>query len=201
VHKQLYVYGARSFSVRRSTGELVFDSGDQLERLTAPFPGGPAPAPPLVAGPPVPSAPAATCPRSAAASPAPPATTPFNSNGEEANSFDTRSDNKGPEPEGVALGEHFGHTYAFVGLERTGGVVVYDVTRPTAPTFETYVNRRDFNQPLTVGDAPNPLAGDLGPEGLVFVPWWQSPTFRPLLVVSNEVSGTTTVYSVRAFPF
>ena len=116
------------------------------------------------------------------------------------NSFDTRS-NKGPEPEGVAIGEHFGHTHAFVGLERTGGVAVYDVGKPTAPEFETYVNPRDFNQPLTVGGAPNPLAGDLGPEGLAFIPFRQSPTFRPLLVVSNEVSGTTTVYELRAFPF
>jgi 2',3'-cyclic-nucleotide 2'-phosphodiesterase / 3'-nucleotidase / 5'-nucleotidase len=201
VHKRLFVYGARSFSIWRAPGELVFDSGDQLERITAPFPGGPAPAPPLVQNAPVPPAPAATCPRTAAAAPAPPLTTPFNSNSEEGNSFDTRSDNKGPEPEGVAIGQHFGHTYAFVGLERTGGVAVYDVGKPTAPEFETYVNPRDFNQPLTVGGAPNPLAGDVGPEGLTFIPFWQSPTFRPLVVVSNEVSGTTTVYELRAFPF
>jgi hypothetical protein len=96
LHTQLFVYGARSFSIWRDSGSLVFDSGDHLERITSTFPGGPAPAPPLIQQPPVPTAPASTCPRTAAASPAPPATTPFNSNGEEANSFDTRSDNKGP---------------------------------------------------------------------------------------------------------
>lgn len=201
VHEQLFVYGARSFSIWRSSGQQVFDSGDQLERITSTLPGGPAPAPPLVLAPPVPPAPASTCPRTAAASPAPPASTPFNSNSEEESSFDTRSDNKGPEPEGVAVGEHFGHTYAFVGLERTGGVAVYDVSKPTDPEFETYVNPRDFNQPLTVAGAPNPLAGDVGPEGLAFIPFWQSPTLRPLLVVANEVSGTTTVYQLRASPF
>jgi 2',3'-cyclic-nucleotide 2'-phosphodiesterase / 3'-nucleotidase / 5'-nucleotidase len=196
VSTQLFVYGARSFSIWRESGALIFDSGDQLERITSTFPGGPAPAPPLVQQPPVPAAPASSCPRTAGASPAPPATTPFNSNSEEANSFDTRSDNKGPEPEGVVVGEHFGKAYAFIGLERTGGIVVYDVSDPAEPEFATYVNPRDFNQPLTVDGAPNPAAGDLGPEGLTFIPFWQSPTLRPLLVVANEISGTTTVYEL-----
>jgi hypothetical protein len=195
-HTRLFVYGARSFSVWSDSGTQVFDSADQLERITAAFPGGPAPAPPLVLHSPLPAAPPATCPRTTAASPAPPVTTPFNSNHEEGNSFDTRSDNKGPEPEGLVLGTHLGRTYAFIGLERVSGIVVYDVTDPTRPVFKTYVNNRDFNQPVSQGGAPNPAARDLGPEGLAFIPFWQSPTFRPLLVVSNEVSGTTTVYEL-----
>jgi hypothetical protein len=195
-HTGLFVYGARSFSVWSDSGTQVFDSADQLERITAAFPGGPAPAPPLVLQPPVPAGPPATCPRSAAASPALPVTTPFNSNHEEGNSFDTRSDNKGPEPEGLVLGTHLGRTYAFIGLERVSGIAVYDVTDPTRPVFETYVNNRDFNQPVSQDGAPNPAARDLGPEGLAFIPFWQSPTFGPLLVVSNEVSGTTTVYEL-----
>ncbi len=197
VYDRLFVYGARSISIWSSRGDQVFDSGDQLERIAASFPGGPAPAPPLVLQPPVPAAPAATCPRAAAASPVPPLTTPFNSNHEEGNSFDTRSDNKGPEPEGVVLGQHHGRTYAFIGLERLSGVVAYDVTNPEEPAFKTYVNPRDFNQPVSIAGAPNPAAGDVGPEGLTFIPESQSPTFLPLLVVSNEVSGTTTVYEVR----
>jgi hypothetical protein len=56
--------------------------------------------------------------------------------------FDSRSDNKGPEPEGVALGRLGAKTFAFVGLERIGGVIVYDVTTPATPTFVTYVNTR-----------------------------------------------------------
>ncbi len=95
------------------------------------------------------------------------------------------------------VGELLGRNYAFIGLERLSGVVAYDVTDPDEPAFETYVNPRDFNQPVSIAGAPNPAAGDLGPEGLTFIPSWQSPTFRPLLVVSNEVSGTTTVYEVR----
>jgi 2',3'-cyclic-nucleotide 2'-phosphodiesterase / 3'-nucleotidase / 5'-nucleotidase len=48
------------------------------------------------------------------------------------------------------------------------------VRDPAEPEFATYVNPRDFNQPLTVDGAPNPAAGDLGPEGLTFIPFWQS---------------------------
>jgi hypothetical protein len=75
--------------------------------------------------------------------------------------------------------------------------VAYDVTDPQEPGFETYVNPRDFNQPVSIAGAPNPAAGDLWPEGLTFIPSLQSPTFWLLLVVPSEVSGTTTVYEVR----
>lgn len=161
------------------------------------------PTPPLVQGPPVPTAPTPTCPRLASASPAPPASTPFNSNSEEAPSFDTRSDNKGPEPEGVVVGEHLGRTYAFVGLERVGGIVVYDVTKPASPRFQTYVNPRDFSAEYELPDEPGDIgaAGDVGPEGLAFIPFFQSPNGRALLVAANEVSGTTTVYQLTGFPF
>lgn len=42
-------------------------------------------------------------------------------NNAENDSFDNRSDNKRPEPEGVALGRIGRRTYAFIGLERVGG--------------------------------------------------------------------------------
>jgi hypothetical protein len=106
--------------------------------------------------------------------------------------FDSRSDNKGPEPEGLALGEVGDRTYAFVGLERIGGVMAYDITDPYAPVFMTYANNRDF----TVDPATAPAAGDLGPEGLIFIAAKDSPTRRPLLIVANEVSGTVTLYDV-----
>ena len=47
------------------------------------------------------------------------------------NNFDDRSDNKGPEPEGLAVGTIDGRSYVFVGLERTGGIAAYDITTPT----------------------------------------------------------------------
>lgn len=105
-----------------------------------------------------------------------------------------RSDNKGPEPEYVELGEVGDRTYAFVGLERISAIAVYDVTDPTAPEPVDYLYDRDFDAQL--GDDENPLAGDLGPEGLDFVPAADSPTRRPLLVVGNEVSGSTTIWEV-----
>jgi hypothetical protein len=109
------------------------------------------------------------------------------------NDPETRSDNKGPEPEGVALGELAGRTFAFIGLERIGGVMVYDVTNPQNARFVQYVNPRDFSKDP---ESELALAGDLGPEGLVFIPAEDSPNGSPLLVVGNEVSGTTTIYQI-----
>jgi len=107
------------------------------------------------------------------------------------NAKDNRSDDKGPEPEGVVVGKAFGKTYAFVGLERIGGIMVYEISDPFAPAFVTYVNNRDF----TV--APAAGAGkDLGPEGLAFIRAEDSPNGKPLLVVSNEISGTTTLFEI-----
>jgi|LGVF01.1.fsa_nt_gb hypothetical protein len=115
----------------------------------------------------------------------------FNSDNDENGSFDSRSDNKGPEPEGVAVGIIKGRHYAFICLERIGGIMVYDVTDPVTPVFVQYINNRDFS-----GDAEAGTAGDLGPEGLTFIPALDSPTGSPMLAVANEVSGTTTLFEI-----
>ena len=114
----------------------------------------------------------------------------FNANST-SNTFDTRSDDKGPEPEGVTVGQVGGRTLAFLGLERMGGVMVIDVSTPASPTLLSYVNPRDFTQ-----DVKTAAAGDLAPEGLAFVPAAQSPNGRAMLIVANETSGTTTLYDV-----
>jgi DNA-binding beta-propeller fold protein YncE len=117
----------------------------------------------------------------------------FNSTNDENDSFDNRSDDKGPEPEGLTVGLVDGRHYAFIGFERVGGIVVYDISNPVAPQFLQYINNRDFS-----GDAANGTAGDLGPEGLLFISPDESPIKQPLLIVTNEVSGTTTIYRIRA---
>ncbi len=121
----------------------------------------------------------------------------FNSTNDDNDSFDSRSDDKGPEPEGVTVGEIDGRTYAFIGLERIGGVLMVEVTNPYEPEILDYINYRDFSVDAQLPDgAANPLAGDLGPEGLSFIPACDSPNGHPLLVVGNEVSGTTTLFQI-----
>lgn len=118
--------------------------------------------------------------RSAAAFPA-----NFNSNSDE-NNFDNRSDNKGPEPEGVAVGKIDGRTYAFVGLERVGGAMMYDITNPAAPSFVQYLTNRDFSA--------NPVGPDSGPEIVRFVDTQHSPNGKPMVMISNEISGTVSLW-------
>jgi len=113
------------------------------------------------------------------------------------NTFDNRSDDKGPEPEGLAIGTLKGHQYAFVGLERVGGIMVFDVTNPAATSYVSYYNNRDFSAATEISGSSNPAAGDLGPEGMVFIDAKDSPNRKPLLVVGNEISGTTTIYQVN----
>jgi DNA-binding beta-propeller fold protein YncE len=108
------------------------------------------------------------------------------------NTFDDRSPSKGPEPEGIACGRAFQRTWAFIGLERIGGVMVYDVTNPLAPRFVEYANNRNF-----AGTFSFATAGDLGPEGVLFIEEGDSPNGEPLVVVGNEISGTTTIYQLN----
>lgn len=115
----------------------------------------------------------------------------FNATNDENGSFDDRSDNKGPEPEDVEIGVIAERSYAFIGLERIGGVMVFDISDPAAPVFVTYANNRDFS-----GDAAAGTAGDLGPEGLLFIPAASSPNGQNLLVVANEISGSTTIFQI-----
>jgi hypothetical protein len=122
----------------------------------------------------------------------------FNSTNDENGSFDNRSDDKGPEPEGLAIGDINGHTYAFIGLERVGGIMIYDITNPRRVKYIDYINYRNFTVDAQLGDgSTNPEVGDLGPEGIEFISAKNSPNSKPLLVVGNEVSGTTTIYEIN----
>lgn len=167
-YNDLYAFGTRGFSVWDTDGNPVFDSGSDFESITHD------------ANPDF-----------------------FNSNHSESN-LEGRSDDKGPEPENLAIGQVDGRTYAFIGLERVGGVMTYDITDPENATYAGYVNNRDFSvsveDELTDDEAANRAllskAGDLGPEGVEFIPAESSPNGRPLVAVGNEVSGTTTVFEV-----
>ena len=127
----------------------------------------------------------------------------FNADNDE-NGLDEESAASGPEPEGVAVGRVGGAQYAFIGVEEMGGVMVYEVTDPRDPTFVQYVDTRNFavdpEDDIDEGDAPADAAGDLGPEGLEFVPAAESPIDDPLLVVGFEVSGTTGIYRIATQP-
>lgn len=143
--------GARSFSIfNADTGEIIYDSGDAFERITAER-----------------------------------MPTLFNSDHEE-NKLKSRSRSKGPEPEGVALAAINGKTYAFISLERIGGVMAYNVTDPAQPTFVDYKNPRNTAA----------YGGDNGPEGIIYIPASDSGTGKAYVLVANEISGTISTYEL-----
>ncbi len=108
----------------------------------------------------------------------------FNASNSSSKLFKNRSDNKGPEPEGVTTAVIDGRTYAFITLERVGGFMAYDVTDPMNPEFIAYKNNR--------GDDGE----DLGPEGIIYIAADDSPNGKGLIVMANEKSATISVYNV-----
>jgi hypothetical protein len=161
----LFAFGARSFSIWTTGGKLVFDSGDDFEQITA------------------------------AAIP------DFFNTEDNNNEFDSRSDARGPEPEALAVGRIGPRQYAFVTLEQIGGIMAYDITNPHRPRFQVYINNRFFTddpddpfnsdvctEDTLFSDLPPVCeeAGDLGPEGIMFIPRSNSPIDAPLVVVTQE---------------
>lgn len=126
----------------------------------------------------------------------------FNSTNDNNQSGDDRSDDKGVEPEAIEVAEINGKHYAFIGLERQGGIMVYDVTQPKNASFISYLNNRDFTQPVCTkvdedgdcdNDTYNSKAGDLGPESIKHF----TRSGNHFIAVGNEVSGSTSVYRVE----
>jgi len=152
-YESLYAYGARSFTIWDSNGLVVFDSGDQIARVTASVHGN-----------------------------------AFNNN-EDENKGDTRSDDKGAEPEALTLGEVGDRLFAFVGLERMGAIMVFDITNPYDVKFQDYFYNRGLEPSADI-------TGDLAPEGMTFVPAAQSATNEALLIIGNEISGSIAVWEI-----
>lgn len=154
--EEIHVLGGRSFSIwDAATGQLVYNSGDILEQVTAAHP---------VYG------------------------EFFNaSNSEGSATLKNRSDDKGPEVEGVTTAEIDGNHYVFASMERIGGVSVFNVNNPAAPEYVTYVNNRTL-----AGSGP-----DLGAEGIIYISAAASPNGESLVILANEVSSTLSVYQIN----
>ncbi|MES2746908.1 MAG: choice-of-anchor I family protein [Bacteroidota bacterium] len=109
----------------------------------------------------------------------------FNADHED-NTAKGRSRAKGPEPEGVTVAQIGTETFAFISLERVGGVMVYNITDPNNAVFVDYKNSRSTSA----------YAGDHGPEGITYIKPENSPTANGYILVANEISGTITIFEV-----
>ncbi|WP_169312072.1 choice-of-anchor I family protein [Fluviicola taffensis] len=111
----------------------------------------------------------------------------FNASNSGAAVSKNRSDDKGPEPEGVATAIINGNHYLFVSLERVGGVMMFNVDVPSAPVFVGYYNNRNL-----VGVGP-----DLGAEGIIIIKKEDSPTGNDIVILANEVSSTLSIFDIN----
>ncbi|QFT98643.1 Hemolysin, chromosomal [Roseovarius sp. THAF8] len=149
----LHAYGSRSFTIFDLAGNVVFDSGDDFEQIIAENR--------------VPNA--------------------FNNDDFPSDDPDVidenRSDNKGPEPEAIEIGEVGGRTLAFIGLERDSGIMIYDISDPANAEFVDYIESTEF--------------GNVSPEVIDFIPAEESASGLAQIAVSYEVSGTTAVYDLE----
>ena len=137
-YEQKFSFGGRSITILDSLNNVVWDSGDLIDRAA------------IAAG----------------------------------IYDDNRSDDKGSEPENVAITTVGGRTYAFVGLERgtSSSIAAFDITDP----YNGYL--ADFRRAAT---------GVVSPEGILPIPASQSPNGKDLVVVSNEVSKDIEILSFQ----
>lgn len=164
-----YSFGTRSFTVWKSNSidgvfgaDIVFDSGDEIERIVARNR-------PLLFN------------------------ADWNTETGLVSSFESRSPAKGPEPEGLAVGTAYGRTWLVVALERDSGLLLYDVTNPVKPQFRQYINTS-----LPGGNILSGNGGDVSPEGVLFVEGKDSPTGKPMFIVSYELSGSVAFFELTA---
>ena len=164
-----FSFGTRSFTVWKNNlidgvfgADVVFDSGDEIERVLA------TERPKLF-------------------------NADWNTTTGLVSGFEARSASKGPEPEGLAIGKAYGRTWMVLALERDSGLMLYDVTNPVKPMFRQYLNTS-----IPGGDIILGTAGDVSPEGVLFLEADQSPTGKPMVVVSYELSGSVAFFEVTA---
>ena len=154
---ELYAFGGRSFSILSAGGSVLFDSGDDLERITADrYP------------------------------------LNFNSGNQSGLSFDSQSDDQGPTPGAVEVGQIGEIRFAFIGLRQIGGVMVYNISDPERPTFTAYLNNRDFSE-----NGVPAAESDLGVSDVLFIEPAKSPNQTGLLVVANSISGSISFYGTE----
>lgn len=149
---RIYSYGARSFSIWNANGKQVYDSGSDFERAQA----------------------------ATVESEANPLLY-FNSD-EPGEDEENRSDDKGPEPESVVVGELAGETYAFIGTERTSDIFIYKLSNPHKPEAVGFIDLDN------VEGTP-----DVGPEGLLYI---ERDANTGWLLVTNEISNTVSLYEI-----
>lgn len=106
----------------------------------------------------------------------------FNTNSGNTDNWDTRSDDKGPEPEALAFGHIDGKDFIFVGAERQNGIFQFDITDLNNVSIVGY-----FNPVTSSADSGGAF---ISPESILFLDAASNPAGKNLLVVGFEGTGS-----------
>lgn len=104
----------------------------------------------------------------------------------------SRSDDKGPEPEGVTVGMVGSSRVAVIGMERMSALLFVDITNPAVPV----VIKWEQMLPLST-IVPGRPGLTWSPEGMTFVSAKDSPTGKPLVLTAYEVSGSLSIHQIE----
>ena len=96
-----------------------------------------------------------------------------------------------------------GTILAFVGLERTGGIMTFDISTPASTTFQDFLNVRNWRTSAadqsTYTDELTYNLND-GPESLIFIPATDSPIGTEMLLAATPLAARLTAYAVHKGP-
>jgi hypothetical protein len=103
-----------------------------------------------------------------------------------------RSDDKGPEAEGVTVGMVGTSRVAVIAMERMSALLFVDITNPEVPVIISW------EQMMPVEDV-DPSQGGLkwSPEGMLFIDAADSPNGEALVISSYEMSGTLAIHQLK----
>jgi alkaline phosphatase len=110
---------------------------------------------------------------------------------------DSRSDNKGSEPEGLAVATlSSGKRVVFVGSERTSVIGVFDISDPASPIFQSAIASGDSSVSFQDGFMAGGLRANMDPEDMHFIPAAESPLATDTLLVVGALNGVINLYTI-----
>ncbi|XP_052059664.1 uncharacterized protein LOC127700287 [Mytilus californianus] len=168
-YDELYAFGGRGFSIRKlETMELVYDSGDQFEKLHQEYM-------PLLFN-----------------------NNAENGTKTVNQTFDTRSGDKGPESESLSVAHIGNAVLLFIGNERPGSILIYKIIGDASkPEFQSIWNGVQETDNKWEELYDRRMLSEIDPEDIRYIPADHSPNKQHILTAAGTVSGTFSMFAIK----